>query len=122
MRAQHAVHPSAPPLDPATLSALLAHDPPGAAQALAALDDAARQTLAHAQARLPTRQGTAVTAAALLVEWAWLIRAARDLGVLPPEPGQEHHRGTETLRSLEPLCLCASVVHLLAPSERRAAR
>lgn len=65
-------------ISPPALASLLAYDPPAAAVALAALDDAQRQAQARAQSRLPTRQGTAADPAALLDEWASLIRAAAD--------------------------------------------
>jgi hypothetical protein len=68
------------PLDPFALAYLLARDPPTAAALLAALDEAQRYAQACAQARLPTRHGAAATPDALLTEWAWLIRAARELG------------------------------------------
>jgi hypothetical protein len=68
------------PLDPHALDALLARDPPAAALALAALAEGQRHAQARAQALLPTRHGTAVCAAALLAEWAWLLRAAGELG------------------------------------------
>jgi hypothetical protein len=79
--AQPTARPPDLPLDPAALASLLAHDPPAAAAAIAALDEAQRQAQARAQSRLPTRQGTAADPAALLAEWAWLLQAAADCGV-----------------------------------------
>ena len=74
------VLPPDPPLDPLVLNALLAHDPLGAALALAALDATQRYAQARAQVRLPTRHGTAVAPAALLDKWAWLLRATCECG------------------------------------------
>ena len=65
-------------ISPPALASLLAYDPPAAAVVLAALNDAQRLAQARAQSRLPTRQGTAADPAALLDEWASLIRAAAD--------------------------------------------